>query len=237
GNRWTFRGNRITGNNTRNYDAGATASGAKFLWVNGLTVDGNEVDNNNGRGLWTDTGVQNATFTNNRLHDNRLNGLFLESSHYLTVTGNVAWYNGWGGAGWAWGGGITLSSSDHADVSGNTVAWNADGITVISQSRSDDAPHIENNVHDNTIAMDPPTSDSSAYATGWVMDWSGILFNASSNNRGANNHYWYPWVENGQVRFGWNGTKSKLMDYELTPAETSVSYLNTAQKDTALANL
>ena len=113
----------------------------------------------------------------------------------------------------------------------------SDGITVISQSRTDDAPHVAINVHDNTIAMNPRSGDSAAYATGWVMDWSGVLFAASSNNRGSNNHYWYPAAENGQDRFGWDGTDTRLADYASTPAETSTSYLTTTQKDNALSAL
>jgi parallel beta-helix repeat protein len=236
GSDWVISGNYIHHNNTEGFDPGIESGGAKILWVNGLTVSNNEIAYND-RGFWTDTGVVNATFSNNRLHDNTLNGLFLESSHYLTVTGNAAWENGWLGSGWAWGGAITLASSDHANVYNNTVAWNADGITVISQSRTDDDPHVENNVHDNTVAMSPRSGDTGAYATGWVMDWAGVLFNASSNNRGTNNHYWYPMTENGQTRFAWNGGKTRLTDYLATPAETSTTYFTNAQKDSALSAL
>jgi hypothetical protein len=152
------------------------------------------------------------------------------------VTGNEVWGNSWGpnGNAWAWGGGITLASSDHAEVDNNVVAWNADGITVVSQQRTDDAPHVEINVHDNTIAMSPG-SDTAAYASGWAMDWAGILFNAASNNRGSNNRYWYPTAENSQSRYAWNGAKTRLADFEATPAEAGGSYLTTSQKDAALA--
>jgi parallel beta-helix repeat protein len=234
GSDWLISGNYLHHNDTEDFDAGVESGGAKILWVDGLTVSNNEVAYNT-RGIWTDTGVRNATFANNRLHHNSLNGIFLESGHYLTVSGNAAWENGWAGAGWAWGGAITLASSDHADVHDNTVAWNADGITVISQSRADDAPHVEINVHDNTIAMSPRSGDTGAYATGWVMDWAGILYNAASNNRGSNNHYWYPAAENSQLRFGWNGGKNRLVDYEPTPAETTTTYLTTGQKDSTLS--
>jgi parallel beta-helix repeat protein len=235
GSNWRIQGNRVHGNATEGFDVGIESGGMKILFVDGLLVDGNEVDHNS-RGIWTDTGVRNATFSNNRVHDNAYNGLFLESSHYLTVTGNEVWGNSWGPNGnvWAWGGGITLASSDHAEVDHNVVAWNADGITVVSQQRTDDAPHVEINIHDNTIAMNPGT-DSAAYASGWVMDWSGILFSASSNNRGSNNRYWYPMVENSQNRYAWNGSKTRLTDYEATPAEAGATYLTTSQKDSVLS--
>ena len=83
--------------------------------------------------------------------------------------------------------------------------------------------------------MSPRRGDTAAYATGWVMDWSGVLFDPASNNRGSNNRYWYPVAENGQTRFAWNGSKSRLADYAATPAETTTTYLTTAQKDSALA--
>ena len=174
----------------------------------------------------------------NRVHDNAYNGLFLESGHYLRVTGNEVWGNSLGperqrlGVGR----GNHPRLSDHAEVDNNAVAWNADGITVVSQQRTDDAPHVEINIHDNIIAMNPGT-DSAAYASGWAMDWSGILFNASSNNRGSDNHYWYPMGENGQNRYAWNGSKTRLSDYEATPAEAAGTYLTTSQKDAALSGV
>ena len=235
GTDWLISGNRVHHNATEGFDVGFESGGVKILDVDGLTVSNNEVDHNS-RGVWTDTGVRNATFSNNRLHDNAYNGLFLESSHYLRVTGNEAWGNSWGPNGnvWAWGGGITLASSDHVEVDNNVVAWNADGITVVTQQRTDDAPHVEINVHDNTIAMSPG-SDTAAYASGWAMDWAGVLFDPASNNRGSNNHYWYPTVENSQSRYAWNGTNTRLADFEATPAETGGTYLTTSQKDAALS--
>jgi hypothetical protein len=67
------------------------------------------------------------------------------------------------------------------------------------------------------------------------MDWAGILFNPASNNRGSNNRYWYPTVENSQLRYGWNGAKTRLADFEATPAEAGGTYLTTSQKDAALS--
>jgi hypothetical protein len=114
------------------------------------------------------------------------------------------------------------------------VAWNADGITVVSQSRTDDDPHTDIYIHDNTIAMAPRSGDTMAVANGWVMDWSGILFDTSSNNRGANNRYWFPSVENGTTRYAWNGTKSTLSALESTPAEAGGAYLSATGKNDAL---
>jgi len=229
GSDWIIRGNHVHDNNTEGFETGWESGGIKLLFIDGLLVDANEIDHNAGRGFWNDTGSTHTTLTNNRVHDNAYNGIFLEASHYLTVTGNAVWENGWGpgAAAWAWGGGITLSSSDHADVHDNTVAWNADGITVISQNRADDADHVEINVHDNAIAMAPKSGDTSAFADGWLMDWSGVLFSPASNNRGAGNHYWYGTAEGGTTRYAWNGEKRTLTDFAATPAGASSSYLTT----------
>jgi hypothetical protein len=127
-----------------------------------------------------------------------------------------------------------LSSGDHAEIANNIVAWNADGITVISQARGDDNDHVDINVHDNTIVMRPRSGDTNAFASGFLMDWPGILFDAASNNRGSNNRYWYPSVENGLTRFAWNGPLSRLGAFAATPAESTTSYLTRAQKDTIL---
>jgi len=236
GTDWVISGNHVHGNATEDFDVGMESGGVKLLHTDGLVMADNEVDHNS-RGIWTDTDVRNATFSGNRLHDNANNGLFLESDHDLTVVNNAVWENGWGtgGAAWAWGGGITLSSSDHADVHDNTVAWNADGITVISQSRTDDAPHVEINIHANTIAMAPRSGDTNAFATGWVMDWSGVLFTPASNNRGADNRYWYGSAEGGTTRYAWNGNQSTLAAFAATPAGTRASYLTAGELASRLA--
>jgi len=235
GTNWTISGNTIAQNATEGFHVGTESGGMKLVDVDGLLVE-NNVASYNSRGLWTDTGVRNATFRNNRLDHNGYQGLLLEAASHVTVTGNSAWENGWGpgGAAYGWGGAIVLSSGDHAEIADNVVAWNADGITVISQARGDDNDHVDINVHDNAIMMRPRSVDTNAYASGFLMDWSGILFDPASNNRGSGNRYWYPSGENGRTRFAWNGPLSRLGAFAATPAESTTTYLTSAQKDAIL---
>src|SRR5438132_13920449 len=122
-------------------------------------VDSNASYNNSGPGLWCDINCQNAVFSNNRVHNNTMMGIFFEISVGAKIFGNTVWSNGFGYTTWGWGTGIVISSSSNAEVYNNVVAWNADGISVISQNRPD-APSVgtvNNYVHNHTIvAKDNP---------------------------------------------------------------------------------
>src|SRR4029079_4073713 len=147
-----IRDNRFTGNNTAGFDPGYEAGGMKLGMPAGVTVSGNEADNNAGPGIWCDAYCSAITISGNRVHDNTRPGILYEISTAGTITGNAVWENGFGFPGWGWGGGIVVSSSGTTDVSGNTVAWNADGIVVISQSRAGSPAVTGNVVPDNAVA-------------------------------------------------------------------------------------
>jgi hypothetical protein len=130
-----------------------------------------------------------------------------------------------------------ISSSANAEVCNNTVAWNADGISVASQNRAD-APSIGavgNYVHDNVIVgRDNPSDPYNTLAMAWIMDWSGMLFDAASHNHGGNDRFWFPTPEVGYTRYAWRGPLSSLAAFAATPGESNGRYLSTAEKDSLL---
>jgi len=232
------RNNRIYANNTAGFDPGWEAGGLKATRQTGLLMEGNEVYDNAGPGLWCDINCRNITVRGNRVHDNSHSGIFFEISDGATITGNAVWRNGFGFTPWGWGAGILVSSSSNANVYGNTVAWNADGIAVISQNRGDPAWNsvTGNYVHDNTIVLSPRSGDTSdMIALGWLQDWAGVMFNTSSNNRGASNVYWIGSPEPDWARFGWNGHVDTLAALNATPGEEAGRYLTTAERDQRLS--
>jgi parallel beta-helix repeat protein len=235
----TYEYNSIHNNNPNlAYDPGWEAGGGKVTNTSNITFRGNDVYANRGPGLWCDINCTGAVYDGNRAHDNEQSGIFFEISDGALIENNVVWNNGWSFTAWGWGAGIRVSSSRNAEVRNNTVAWNADGISVISQNRSDQPPGgiVNDYVHDNTIVMAPKSTDTSdKMALAWLQDWSGVLFNASSNNRGANNKYWVSTPEPQWARFNWNGGISTLSTFNATPGEEGGTYLTTAQKDSALS--
>jgi parallel beta-helix repeat protein len=231
-----LRNNRIYANNTAGFDPGWEAGGLKATVQTGLVMEGNEVYDNAGPGLWCDINCRNIVVRDNRVHDNSRAGIFFEISDGATITGNAVWRNGFGFTPWGWGAGILVSSSSNANVYGNTVAWNADGIDVISQNRGAAWNAVTgNSVHDNTIVLSPKAGDSSdKIALGWLQDWAGVMFNASANNRGANNAYWIGAPEPEWGRFGWNGPIDTLAALNATPGEEAGRYLSTTERDQRL---
>jgi parallel beta-helix repeat protein len=228
--------NRIHHNNPNHqYDAGWEAGGGKAALVRGLTFDSNHSHSNNGPGLWCDVDCRDVTYRNNRVWNNTGPGIFFETSVGATITGNRVWANGYAWPYWGWGGGIVLSSSAGVTVTTNIVAWNADGISVISQSRGDN-PGVRNNyVHDNVIIISPRSSDpSDKFMLAWQHDHPSGMFDSAANNRGANNRYWHSQPEPTWARFEWATPKSTLGDFNATPGEQNGRYLTTSEKDTIL---
>lgn len=223
------RGNRIHGNNTERFNAQWEASGLKITVSSGVTVDDNEVYDNRAPGIWFDIDNRDIVISNNRIHHNT-EGIFYEISFGNTkIFGNRIWENGWPGY-WGYGAGILVASSSGVEVFGNTVAWNARGISVVSQDRGgpDDVWNRVRDVyvHDNTVLV----STAGRGALGWYQDFTGVLFDPASNNRGARNQFWFAAPEPSSGRFEWNGTRRTLAAFELTPGEEGGRYLTLAEK-------
>jgi Right handed beta helix region len=253
------RGNRIHHNNTKDFNPFWEAGGLKFALSRNALLDGNAVYANDGPGIWCDITCVNAIISNNRVHHNLWSGIFFEISDGADIVGNRVWENGWCYSGWGSGAGILIASSRNAKVHHNTVAWNADGITVFSQIRKqidlhdgnpdDDPPDpshpwnnaIGNHVYDNAIIktdFDPADPNNyHVYALAWLQDWPGVLFLPASNNRGMRNRYWYPNAE-GKTRFAWTTAsaeqQSSLAAFNATPGEEQGAYVSLAEKNRIL---
>ena len=228
--------NRLTGNNTTGADPGNEAGGIKLGQSSRITIANNEVDNNVGVGIWCDVYCATITITGNGVHDNTHQGILYEISSGGSITNNRVWENGWAFTSWGWGGGIVVSSSGTTDVASNTVAWNADGVIVISQSRSGSPTVAGNHVHDNVVAIAPQPGDSSdKMAVAWLQDWSGVMYAAGSNNTGSGNDYWASVPEPQWARFNWNGAISSLSSFNATPGEDNGVYLSSSSLATDLS--
>ncbi len=225
-----LRDSRVHDNNTAGFDPTWEAGGLKATRQTGLQLLDNTVDDNAGPGLWCDIACRDIVVTGNRVHHNTYAGIMFEISTGATIRSNLVWENGWGEATWGWGAGILISSSGGADVSGNTVAWNYAGISVISQNRgSYQVPVTNDNVHDNVIM-----AEYDHWSAFWAEDWSGVLFNPGSNNRGSTNRYWINHAEDSHSRFQWQTGQSTLAAFNATPGDEGGTYLSDSQKTATL---
>ena len=193
-----------------------------------ITFDRNEVAYNRGPGIWFDNGVRDVEATNNRVHDNDSEGIFFEISDGARIAGNAVWNNGFANPRWAYGAGITISSSNNAEVDHNTVAWNARGISVISQNRGSQ-PHHGIRVYTNTVI-----GSAGDKVAGWYDDHGGTLYNAANGNGGWGGRYWVGVPEPTSYRYEWAGGRSTVAAYNATPGEEGAINLTTAQRDAAL---
>jgi len=234
-----IQGNAIHDNNTEDFDPGWEAGGLKTCFTRNISVDANTVYGNKGAGLWFDCNVTGAVVTNNVVHHNWAIGIFIETVSGATVAYNEVWETTWGsGGGWAYGGGIVVSSSGNGiDVHHNTVAWTPDGVSVLEQNRADRIETTGVYVHENDIFQARYASDTSdAMMLGWACDYSCLMFDTASNNRGALNRYWNRDAQPTWCRFTWAGCKSDLASFNATPGEEGGVYLTDAQKDAVLTS-
>ncbi len=224
-----IQGNRIHDNNLHLFDPEWEAGGVKMVAHHGLTVDGNDIYDNNGPGLWCDILCRNVTFSDNRIHDNASYGILFEISDGGQIVDNTVWHNGLTVPVAA----IYLSTSSNTEVAGNVLAWNPIGILVGLDSRSP-APSpagVGNQVEDNTVIM----GRTGQTALQWSQSLGTDLFSPTANNRGNGNAFWYPEPENDTTRFDWDGSQARLADFQSTAGGQNSRYLTNDEMHAALA--
>ena len=206
GNGGLYQDNEIAYNNANlAVDAGWEAGGGKASWTRNLTFRANYVHNNGGPGLWADTNNIYTTFDGNTITNNWGPGIYEEISYNATIINNTIAGNGMpsspGGGnrqGWGWDAGIQLretgsvSASSPLIISGNIVANNYNGISLIQSPRSGCPGHgaglygpceVQNVlVENNWITM-------TQGATGAYEDGAGNGIFTDQNNVFRNNHY------------------------------------------------
>ncbi len=229
-----IQGNRIHHNNTEGFSGGWEAGGLKAKTATRLTLDANEVYDNDGPGLWCDIDCKDIVFSNNRVHHNQGPGLFFEISDGARIFGNAVWENGWAYAIWGWGAGILISTAKNAELFANTVAWNGDGIAVIEQDRGPVWLTANVNVHDNTVAAVSSTQYD-FFGLAWLSDYSTRMFETAAANRGANNAYFLTQPTGSTAQFSWRVHMSQITDFNLTPGEENGRLLTLTEKDQRLA--
>lgn len=144
-------GNEIAYNNYRQLNSpGFGAGGTKFVVTRDLVVRGNYVHDNWGNGIWTDIKNRGALVEDNRVEDNAGQGIFHEIGYEIIIRNNVIKRNGHERGRWAYGAGILIGHSTGAEVYGNVLEDNYNGILGIQQQRED---HVLDSlwVHDNTV--------------------------------------------------------------------------------------
>jgi parallel beta-helix repeat protein len=217
-----IRGNDVHSNNTEAFEDGWEAGGMKLSGLSNSAVSGNAVHHNDGAGIWCDVGCSAIEISNNRVHDNRRYGILYEISSGGRIIDNELWENGWGFSDWGFGAGFVCQNCRDTEVAGNIVAWNADGISIMSQPREGFTDVVNNHVHDNLIILTTDWSQNT-YMLAWLEDWSGGLTDPASNNRGSGNRYFHATPEDAFLPFTWGQSArfgiDDLAGFNATPGE------------------
>lgn len=209
--------NKISFNGGAGYSSEWEAGGGKSWLTEGQTLAHNEVHDNMGPGLWTDTGNIDTRYEYNKISGNWGAGIQHELSYDATIRYNEISGNGRRHKGWAWEAGVQIQSSGGTrsiEIAYNVVKDNANGITLLdSGNRAGElpapyGPHVVQNVwvHHNTITM------SAGQMTGAVMDtgdWD--IFDKNSNRFDTNTYYLHSLSE---PQFAWNNTELSWSEWQ-----------------------
>ncbi len=192
----------LKGNNTRGLDPGWEAGGLKatgnYGGISNVTVEGCTVHDNDGPGIWFDVDATDCVIRANVVHHNTRQGINYELSSGGRIENNTVYENGWGFRAWGFGAGILLQNSNHCTVINNLLAWNGDGVVVISQDRGEARWNnvVGNLVSGNTIAHEDDNEAWNAFAGAVVEDWAGVATLPESGNSGNQNQYYFTrWLE------------------------------------------
>jgi parallel beta-helix repeat protein len=124
---------------------------------------------NGGVGIWWDINGDQCVVENCRVHHNTHAGIMFEISEGAAIRNNSLWENGWGdNRGWGWQSNILISSAKDAVATGNTSAWAAVGIALVSQNRGDfTKPHSGNSATGNFLRVSAGRTGVNNY-----IDWA-----------------------------------------------------------------
>ena len=208
--------NLIQGNDTAgvaqstNPTVSNMTEGAGKMWeTSNDTVENNIVDNNDGPGVWFDTGGTNAnsTVTNNYFYDNQGPGLMLEQDGHMVVANNTLWGNatpsagefasGWGNAQ------IFLPQSANLSVVDNSVAAQS-GTWGIQVTEENGGLTLQNVTVDN---------NSVQLANGAYEGWqnNGYSPNAPIGSGISENNNQYIVPSSSYAGFEWDNTNPETL--------------------------
>jgi Right handed beta helix region len=190
GNDELVEGNQIAGNNYAGYDYRWEGGGTKFAELHNLVVRDNDVHDNKGPGLWTDSNNFNVLYEHNHTSNNLVAGIAHEVSFDAVIRNNTIENDGYDPHASPWyGAGIDITGSSNVEIYGNTITNCMNGIIAKQPQRGSSRtgrPYVVKNiyVHDNTITQ------AQGIALGLLKSGSSDdqIF-ASSNNRFENNSF------------------------------------------------
>jgi parallel beta-helix repeat protein len=175
GSNATISNNEVAYNN---YDQTSSdvenAAGIKFYKTTGLRIEGNNVHDNRGRGLWAYTDNTGTRVAGNSITNNWWAGVFHDHSFAITITGNTITGNGSKADASMehHHGGIEILGPN-ATVTDNVISNNHEGVVVVAYSLTGSYEPNNTTITGNTIANSGNTGivtngDSSVFDTATI---------------------------------------------------------------------
>lgn len=208
-------GGRIHDNLASDDTLGWEHGGLKVSGTNDFYIRDCEFYNNDGPAIWADINCGRWLVDNCDLFDNSGPGIFYEVSSDLKARNNRIYGNGHGSPNWGEGAGIRLANAAGCHLHNNTVAWNADGLVITHQNRTDWPGHqdvVNNTIENNLVAIANPQARHNTLGIAFVWDTDvGRRQWDHRNNRFYHAHPAGPWANGGPE--GW-WPNNQYMNFE-----------------------
>lgn len=178
----------FTGSSRRNTEIGWESGAMKLTRGTNVRVLNNVITDGNGPGVWFDIDINGGRISGNVIRRHSAEGIYVEISRNVVVSGNTVTGQTRPGRAWLYGGSILVSASYNVDVVSNYVSTNYHGITVIDQCWRPDLPAGYNpsrySIVTNTVTaggtIGAAEDCGSAYGSVFEGTWTGNTFTASS---------------------------------------------------------
>jgi parallel beta-helix repeat protein len=191
--------NTIAYNNYAGYGTSWEAGGGKFMKTTRLTVRHNNVHDNRGVAIGSDSDNINTVYDNNTVVNNAGPGISVETSYATLIENNTIRGNGFAFTSGLTGAGVYMNTSQDVEIKNNIIDSNNQGIGLFTANRGSGlyGPYATKNnyIHDNTITLLP--GGGSGITSDFQADFT------TNNNRFEYNHY----ILCGTAYFAvWNGS-------------------------------
>ena len=204
-----IRDNEIAFNNTLGFDFAWEAGGTKFSNITDLIVQGNYVHDNKGPAFSLDYQCYNWTIQGNRTSGNYVAGILDEISYdgiaRYNVIENDAAYPGKMNPSMWWACAVSVDASPNAQIYGNTLINNSNGICAVSNSRGSGnrgAFEVRNlSAHDNVIVQSIGSPSGAVADSGYYEN----VYASSWNNHWTSNTYK---LSDALLRYTWKSASS-----------------------------
>ncbi len=214
-----FANNHVEYCNNMLFRTGWEAGGIKISNCPSAAISDNHIHDNFGHGIWLDveTVTQAITIDRDRVHHNARQGIRVEATHGVTMTGVISYENGFDVLhDKLLEFNVTIVGSFDVTLQDSIIAWGGDGGVLCAPQDHPDRDDMHN-VHVNNCIIVMQENDVSPYGVRWRDSTGGgtpFPFLLSQNNTSSGNRFAFTDASGTIVAETPTGTPTRRYEWE-----------------------